>query len=135
MEPIDERRPGGGASATTPGAGKAAGEDLAAEWASPFMPADDTPGFVPDEPARRRGADLPPFGGVVVDRQPVAWYVPLIGRLLMLFAIGMLLMSIAGGVAGIGVPAQHTYTYPVPLTSTTAPTIHLGSTASSIHIQ
>jgi hypothetical protein len=135
MEPIDERRPGGGPSAADPGPGKAAGDELTAEWAAPFMPADDPPGFVPDEPVRRRGADLPPSGGVVVDRQPVAWYVPLVGRLLMLCAAGMLLMAIAGGVAGIGVPAHDTYTYRVPLDTTTTPTIRLGSTASSIHIQ
>ena len=44
MEPIDERRPGG-APATASGPGKAAGDDLSAEWAMPFMPADDAPAF------------------------------------------------------------------------------------------
>jgi hypothetical protein len=134
MEPIDESRPGGGPPATAPEPDKAAGDDLAAEWAMPFMPADDAPDFPADEPTGRRGSDPPPYSGGTVVRQPVAWYVPLLGRLLMLGALVMLVMAIAGGVAGIGVPARDTYTYSVPLTIAN-PTVHIGSTASNVHVQ
>jgi hypothetical protein len=71
---------------------------------------------------------------MLVDEQQIAWYVPLVGRLLMLFAIGMIVVAVVGGLSGIGVPARDTHTYTVPLT-TTNPTIHIESTASNIHIQ
>lgn len=145
MEPTDERRTSAGSPAAA-GPVKSRDDDQSAEWLNPFMPADDVPdsaangpgGRYGNEPSGRYGAGGPPpswsGGGAVVGEQQVAWYVPLVGRMLMLFAIGMIVVAVVGGLSGIGVPARDTNTYTVPLT-TTNPTIHIESTASNIHIQ
>ncbi|MGN6811171.1 MAG: DUF4097 family beta strand repeat-containing protein [Thermomicrobiales bacterium] len=108
-----------------------AGQDSAphtVEWAPPFIPAEDAP----DEPPARSyssgggGRYRPP-------RQRVAWYVPIAGRFLMLFAICVLGAAIVAGASSSVVSETKTVNPPsVPVSGT--PTLQIENTAGSVRI-
>ena len=111
----DERRTRGGASEQAP------------DWVPPFTAADD------DDTERyneRRGGRR---GNGAATVTPVPWYVPFTGRLMMLFAIGLIGAAVFGGLFSISKTASKTATYSVPIT-TAQPTVHIDSAAGSISV-
>ena len=111
----DERRTRGGAS------------EQAADWLPPFTAADDDDTEHYNE---RRGGRR---GNGAATVTPVPWYVPFTGRLMMLFAIGLIGAAVFGGLFSISKTASKTVPYIVPIT-TDHPTVHIDSTASRISV-
>ena len=100
------------------------------EWAPPFVPAEDAP----DEPPARPSTSGGGWGGQYrPPRQRVAWYVPLAGRLLMLFAIVVLGAALVAGASSSVVSETKTITPPsVPVSGT--PTLQIENTTGSVRI-
>ncbi len=110
------------------GDGRYAQGDDTGEWAAPFLPADDAPPGA----SGGHGGGKPPSGEAIGEAR-VAWYVPLIGRLLMLFAAAMIVGAIFAGLSGVGVPARDTPTYTLALT-TANPTIEIENAVGSVRV-
>ena len=111
----DERRTRGGSG------------DQAADWVPPFTADDDDDDERYGDRRSGRGASAS------VATMPVAWYVPFTGRLLMLFAIGLIGAAVFGGLFSISKTESKTTTYVVPIT-TDRPTVHIDSAASRISV-
>jgi hypothetical protein len=111
----DEHRTRGGAG------------EQAADWVPPFTAADDDDGERYDE--RREGQRR----NSTVTITPVGWYVPFTGRLMMLFAIGLICAAVFGGLFSISKTVSKTATYSVPI-STAHPTVHIDSAASRVSV-
>jgi hypothetical protein len=103
---------------------------LTVEWSPPFIPAEDAPDEPPpmrsyDSGGGRGGQYRPP-------RQRVAWYVPLAGRLLMLFAIVVLGAAIVAGASSSVVSESKTVNPSVSVSGT--PTLQIENTSGSVRI-
>jgi len=109
----------------TGGGGGAGGQ--AADWVPPFTTADDDDDERYSERRGGRGVNS------TVATTPVAWYVPLVGRLLMLGAIGLICAAVFGGLFSISKTESKTTPYIVPIT-TDRPTVHIDSAASRISV-
>lgn len=98
-----------------------------ADWAPPFIPADDAGGG--------RAGGFPSGGraNIAAAPSPVAWYVPFFGRLLMLMAIGLLVAAFFGGIFGISETVSKSTESSVPITISN-PTIHIDSAVSKVRV-